>query len=121
MTADKGLAGAFNSNVIRAAEQFAREQGAVRYYTVGLKARNAVRRLGNRDHPTWPLGAIEDRYGARGRPTRRRTISTHGAISEIVLVSSKAGHDDVAAPRDAQARSDSVASTPSGLRAPLQG
>ena len=30
MTADKGLAGAFNSNVIRAAETYARERARVR-------------------------------------------------------------------------------------------
>src|SRR5271154_7325130 len=46
MTADKGLAGAFNSNVIRAGELFARERKDVAWYTVGNKARNAVRRMG---------------------------------------------------------------------------
>ncbi|HXO16833.1 MAG TPA: FoF1 ATP synthase subunit gamma, partial [Candidatus Dormibacteraeota bacterium] len=55
VSADKGLAGAFNSNVIGAAERFARAQDGVRYYTVGVKARNAVRRAGMADHPTWPL------------------------------------------------------------------
>src|SRR5580698_2436706 len=57
MSADKGLAGAFNSHVIHTAELFARNRSAVRYYTVGTKARNAVRRMGVSDHPTWPLGA----------------------------------------------------------------
>ena len=43
MTADKGLAGAFNSNVIRTGEVYAREQASnARWYAVGNKARNAV-------------------------------------------------------------------------------
>ena len=33
MTADKGLAGAFNANVIRAAELFARDRRGRRWYT----------------------------------------------------------------------------------------
>src|SRR5579862_9620374 len=53
MSADKGLAGAFNSNVIREAEAFARGRSVVRYYAVGTKARNAVRRLGQLDAPSW--------------------------------------------------------------------
>ncbi|MBV9232637.1 MAG: F0F1 ATP synthase subunit gamma, partial [Candidatus Eremiobacteraeota bacterium] len=48
VSSDKGLAGAFNSNVISQAQQTARERGEVRYYTIGLKARNAVRRMGMR-------------------------------------------------------------------------
>src|SRR5579863_1388435 len=52
ISADKGLAGAFNSNVIHAAEDLARRRGAARYYTIGLKARNAVRRMGVPDHAT---------------------------------------------------------------------
>ena len=46
MTADKGLAGAFNSNITRQAELFVRENPNVAYYTVGIKARNFVRRAG---------------------------------------------------------------------------
>ena len=56
--------------------------------TVGLKARNAVRRLGMPDHPTWPLGAVEDRDRPRGRAPRLRRLHA-GTISEIVLVSQK--------------------------------
>ena len=45
MTADKGLAGSFNSNVISAAEEYRRMQpSGVRWYTVGIKGRNHVRR-----------------------------------------------------------------------------
>ncbi|MBV8197240.1 MAG: ATP synthase F1 subunit gamma [Candidatus Eremiobacteraeota bacterium] len=89
ISADKGLAGAFNSNVIAAAQQAARERGEVRYYTVGLKARNAVRRMGIRDAKAWPLSA-----GAKLDVAREVAIPASddfraGSISEIVLVSQR--------------------------------
>jgi F-type H+-transporting ATPase subunit gamma len=89
MTADKGLAGAFNSNVIRAAEVYARESGDVRYYTVGIKGRNAVRRWGVADHPTWPLGTSAKLDTARAVAQRVTTDFDRGAISGVMLISSK--------------------------------
>jgi F-type H+-transporting ATPase subunit gamma len=89
MSADKGLAGAFNSNVIHAAEGFARTGRAVRYYTVGLKARNAVRRMGVTDHPTWMLGGGSKLDTAREVARRAEDDFRIGAISEVVLVSQK--------------------------------
>ena len=89
VTADKGLAGAFNSNVIRAAEQVARELGNVSWYTVGVKARNAVRRLGNPDRPAWPLNAPSKLDTAREVARRVSDDFTEGAVSEVVLVSQK--------------------------------
>lgn len=88
MSADKGLAGAFNSNVIHAAETFARGRSGVRYYTVGLKARNAVRRMGVSEHATWPLGASKI---ATAREVANRVADdfVNGTISEIVVVSQK--------------------------------
>jgi F-type H+-transporting ATPase subunit gamma len=87
ISADKGLAGAFNSNVIHAADEFARQRGAVRYYTIGVKARNAVRRMGQRDHATWALGSGEKIDTARDAARRASDDFRHGEISEIVLVS----------------------------------
>ncbi len=89
MSADKGLAGAFNSNVIRAAEEFARNRGAARYYTVGIKARNAVRRMGIADRPAWPLGAGSKLDTAREVAAAVTQDFVRGEISEIVLVSQK--------------------------------
>jgi F-type H+-transporting ATPase subunit gamma len=89
VTADKGLAGAFNSNVIRAAEHAARERGDVRWYTVGNKARNAVRRLGQSDRPAWPLNAPSKLEAAREVAHRVTDDFLSGAISEVVLVSQK--------------------------------
>jgi F-type H+-transporting ATPase subunit gamma len=89
MTADKGLAGAFNSNVIAAAESYARKQSGVKYYTVGLKARNAVRRWGIADQKTWLLGASSKIETARAVARAVSDDYNGGAISEIVLVSQK--------------------------------
>jgi len=87
MTADKGLAGAFNANVIHAAELFARRQSGVRYYTVGIKARNAVRRIASTEAPGWPLGGESKLDTAREVDHRVTEDFTKGAIGEIVLVS----------------------------------
>jgi F-type H+-transporting ATPase subunit gamma len=90
MTADKGLAGAFNSNVIRAGELYAREnKNNVAWYTVGIKARNAIRRAGKPDHPTWAVN-VPDKLGvAREVAARVSDDFVNGKISEIVLISSK--------------------------------
>ncbi len=87
ISADKGLAGAFNSNVIAAAELFARKQSGVKYYTIGIKARNAIRRIGAADHRTWPLGSGSKIDTAREVARAATDDFDRGAISEIVLVS----------------------------------
>ena len=88
MTADKGLAGAFNSNVIRSSEHFARGKN-VAWYTVGIKARNAVRRAGNSNHPTWVLNAPSKIEVAREVARRVTDDFVSGKISGITLISSK--------------------------------
>ncbi len=88
LSADKGLAGAFNSNVIHLAETFARGQSAVQYYTVGVKARNAVRRTGATDHQTWPLGGSKLDV-AREAAAAVTDDFENGRISEVVLVSQR--------------------------------
>jgi F-type H+-transporting ATPase subunit gamma len=90
MTADKGLAGAFNSNVIRAGELYARDlKNNVAWYTVGIKARNAVRRMGVSDRPTWPVNAPSKLDVAREVAQRVTDDFVNGKISEIMLISSK--------------------------------
>lgn len=89
MSADKGLAGAFNSNVIREAEAYARAHSAIRFYAVGTKARNAVRRMGHADAPSWTLGGDSKLDAAREVAQRVSSDFTRGAISDIVLVSQK--------------------------------
>jgi F-type H+-transporting ATPase subunit gamma len=89
MTADKGLAGAFNSNVIREGERYAREAGTVTWYAIGNKARNAVRRRG-------AVAEISEALGSRAKLELAQEIAARvtddfvaGKISEIVLVSSR--------------------------------
>lgn len=89
MTADKGLAGAFNSNVIRAGEIYAREHAGAVFYTVGVKARNAVRRLGQSDRPSWALNAPSKIDAAREVAQRVADDFVAGKISDITLVSAK--------------------------------
>jgi F-type H+-transporting ATPase subunit gamma len=89
MTSDKGLAGAFNSNVIRAAEIYRRDHADAVFYTVGIKARNAVRRLGMADRPAWPLNAPSKLQTAREVSQRVTADFVSGAIGGITLVSSK--------------------------------
>ena len=89
MTADKGLAGAFNSNVIRAGELFARQQKDVAWYTVGIKARNAVRRMGASNRPTWVLNAPSKIDVAREVAKQVTDDFVSGKISGITLISSK--------------------------------
>jgi F-type H+-transporting ATPase subunit gamma len=89
ITADKGLAGAFNANAIAAAENFARKQAGVRYYTVGVKARNAVRRMGISDQHSWALGGPSKIETAREVARTVEDDFDSGAISEVVLVSQK--------------------------------
>ncbi len=90
MTADKGLAGAFNSNVVRAGDTFVREHGGeVVYYPVGNKARNAAKRTRFQTVEAWSLSAHDKLDTARGVAARVTDDFTRGAISQIVLVSPK--------------------------------
>ena len=89
ISADKGLAGAFNSNVIAQAQQATRERGDVRWYTIGLKARNAVRRMNARDSKSWPLSAGSKLDTAREVAINAADDFRAGSIREIVLVSQR--------------------------------
>jgi F-type H+-transporting ATPase subunit gamma len=89
MTADKGLAGAFNSNVIRLGEQLARQEKNVVWYSVGNKARNATKRLSQATVFDIQLSAGPKLETARRIASRVTDDFVAGTISEIVLVSSK--------------------------------
>ena len=89
MTADKGLAGAFNSNVVRAAEILRRDRPNAVFYTVGNKARNAVRRWGLGERPAWSLNAPSKIDAAREVAAQVSNDFVNGTISDITLVSSK--------------------------------
>jgi F-type H+-transporting ATPase subunit gamma len=90
MTSDKGLAGAFNSNIIRTAEQYRRDNASAVFYTVGIKARNAVRRWGLGDGAgTWVLNAPSKLDAAREVANRVTDDYIAGTIGDITLISSK--------------------------------
>ncbi|MFN2448305.1 MAG: ATP synthase F1 subunit gamma [Candidatus Baltobacteraceae bacterium] len=89
MTADKGLAGAFNSNVIRAGELYRRAHGEALFYSVGNKSRNAVRRWGMGERPAWPLNAPSKLNAAREVAKAVTDDFTNGRIGEVTLISSK--------------------------------
>ncbi len=88
MTADKGLAGAFNANIIRQAEGLRREPQGVLWYTVGIKGRNAARRMGD-SQAFWSLSGQAKIDTARQLATRVSEDFVQGKISDIRLVSSK--------------------------------
>jgi F-type H+-transporting ATPase subunit gamma len=89
MTSDKGLAGAFNSNLIRQAELFGREQANLAWYSVGIKGRNALRRQKGPTESFWPLtqGVMLD--VAREVANRVSDDFISGKISGITLISPK--------------------------------
>ncbi len=89
MTADKGLAGAFNSNIIRAGELHRKDNANAVFYTVGIKARNAVRRWGMGDHPTWLLNTPSKLDVAREVAYRVTDDFIAGKIGDITLISAK--------------------------------
>jgi F-type H+-transporting ATPase subunit gamma len=89
MTADKGLAGAFNSNIIRAADLYAQQEPAVLWYAVGTKARNAARRFKADVAYDVALGAGSKIEGAKAIATRVSDDFTNGTIGEIVLVGAR--------------------------------
>ena len=87
MTADKGLAGAFNSNVTRSGELYVRSTPNVRWYTVGNKARNFVKRTGVADHAAWPLTSPSKLDVAREVAHTVTDDFVSGAIADITLIS----------------------------------
>jgi F-type H+-transporting ATPase subunit gamma len=89
MTSDKGLAGAFNSNLIRQAETFARANASVQWYSVGIKGRNALRRQPGRTESFWHLthGVMLDT--AREISQKVSDDFVAGKISGVTLISPK--------------------------------
>jgi F-type H+-transporting ATPase subunit gamma len=89
MTADKGLAGAFNSNIIRAGEIYTREHGNVLYYPVGNKARAAAKRTKFATAESWSLSTQQKLDTAKEVAAKVTDDFVGGQISEIVLISPK--------------------------------
>ena len=67
-TADRGLAGAFNSNLIRAAQHFLRDHSGaeVQLYTLGKKGREFFRKRG--------VGIVAERIGISQKPSYAEAV-----------------------------------------------
>jgi F-type H+-transporting ATPase subunit gamma len=89
ITADKGLCGAFNGNLVRAADFLQREHPRVLWYPVGNKARNGVRRLPQTTVQSWPLSHVEKSATAREVAVKVTEDFMVGKIGEIVLIAPK--------------------------------
>jgi F-type H+-transporting ATPase subunit gamma len=89
MTADKGLAGSFNANLIRTAEIHGRENANLAWYSVGIKSRNALRRQRGDTLQFWPLaqGVMFD--NAQELARRVTDDFTSGKIASLTLISPK--------------------------------
>jgi F-type H+-transporting ATPase subunit gamma len=89
MTADKGLAGAFNANLIRMAELLQRANPHVKWYPIGLRGRNAARRFGQETVASWSLSAADKLMTAQECAARVSDDFVAGSISGVVLISPK--------------------------------
>jgi F-type H+-transporting ATPase subunit gamma len=89
MTADKGLAGSFNSNVISSADAYRRDaDDGVKWYAVGVKGRNHVRRHDEIEQ-YWPQSAGVKIEVAREIAHKVGDDFVSGKISKIVLIKQK--------------------------------
>jgi F-type H+-transporting ATPase subunit gamma len=90
MTADKGLCGAFNSNLVRAATQIAVQGGpTTTLYVVGLKGRIMLRRSPYAIAQSWPLQETPFPQLAREIAQRVSEDFLSGAVDDVTLVSSR--------------------------------
>ncbi|TAM76890.1 ATP synthase F1 subunit gamma [bacterium] len=90
MTADKGLAGAYNANTIREAEKYARRRSgeSIVWYAVGQKAAQAVRRARGELGANWVLASKERSMVEQARSVAERLAGDFaaGKVGEITLV-----------------------------------
>src|SRR5579863_7535200 len=90
MTADKGLCGAFNSNLVRAALQTASAAGPVtRLFTVGIKGRVQLRRSPYEIAASWTLQGRPFAELAGEIATRVTADFLDGSVDRITLISSR--------------------------------
>jgi F-type H+-transporting ATPase subunit gamma len=89
MTADKGLAGSFNANLIRVGENMHRDDATRKWYTIGNKARNAIRRLGQEPVRVWPLQSPDKLTAARELAAQVSDDFIAGRVGSVMLVSPK--------------------------------
>lgn len=89
MTADKGLAGAFNSNLARAGALLARESTNPRFYIVGIKGRVQIRTMRFTIDADWPLQSKPFADLARDVAARVSDDFLSGKVDAVTLVASR--------------------------------
>ena len=89
MTADKGLAGAFNSNLVRAALSVARQAAHPRFYVVGTKGRVQLRATSQVIEADWPLQSRPFPALARHIAHRLSDDFLARKVDDVTLVSSR--------------------------------
>jgi F-type H+-transporting ATPase subunit gamma len=90
MTADKGLCGAFNSNLVRAGLQSASVSGpSTTFYLVGLKGRVQLRRTPYTTTAYWPLAGRPFAELAQEIAGKISGDFLDGSVDEVTLVSSR--------------------------------
>jgi F-type H+-transporting ATPase subunit gamma len=89
MTADKGLAGAFNSNLVREGLALARRSSAPRFYLVGTKARVQLRNTAFAVDADWQLQSKPFAELAREIALRVSQDFLAGTVDDVTLVSSR--------------------------------
>ncbi|MBC5805268.1 MAG: ATP synthase F1 subunit gamma [Candidatus Eremiobacter antarcticus] len=89
MTADKGLCGAFNSNLVRAGSALARTVTKAQFFVVGVKGRVQVRRTPFPVVADWPLQSKPFVELAKDIATQVSGEFLSGNVSAVMLVSSR--------------------------------
>jgi F-type H+-transporting ATPase subunit gamma len=89
ITADKGLAGAFNSNIIRLADHNRRENPSIRWYSVGIKGRNSLRRASQEAAEFWAQSQGDKLENARAIAKKVTEEFIAGTISDVSMISSR--------------------------------
>jgi F-type H+-transporting ATPase subunit gamma len=89
MTADKGLAGAFNSNLVRAALNLAAEVPGPTLYLVGTKGRVQIRNTAHLILADWPLQTKPFAEAAAEIAKRIADDFLSGKVDDMTLVSSR--------------------------------
>ena len=89
MTSDKGLAGAFNSNLVREALSIARSSTNPRFYLVGGKGKVQLRSSPFPVEASWPLASGPFTEMAQTVATRLSSDFLSGGVDSVTLVSSR--------------------------------
>ena len=89
MTADKGLCGAFNSNLVRAALNFARKAVNPEFYLIGVKGQVQLRHTPSKIVAGWPL--LGKTFGELAREVSARLTDDFlsGKVDTVTLISSR--------------------------------